>query len=105
MKKILMIVLALFIAFQGAVLAAEIVGTVESVDQVANTLVIASAEGTSAVSYDAATQWPEGITDPNLLVDKDVKVTTDDATGKAVLVVESDALPEVTPDSVTQDSM
>ena len=89
MKKIAMIILTLFVAFQGAILAAEVVGTVDSVVTIASTVAIKAVDGTSSsVSYDALTTWPVGVTDPTTLVGKKVKVTTDDVTSKAVTVSE-----------------
>lgn len=98
-----MVVLSLiFIAFSNFALAADVVGTVDSVDDAGKTLEIATDEGSSSISYDSTTKWPEGVTDPNLLAFKKVKVLTDDS-DKAISVEESDSLPEETPDSMTQD--
>ena len=93
MKKVLMIVLVALVAFQVAAFAAEISGTVKSVDATAMKLEV-SEEGkmeSTWVAYTAETKWPEGVTDPATLVDKSVVVTTDDVTKAATSVEEAKA--------------
>ncbi len=98
-------ILAFFVAFQGAVLAYEVEGTIDSVDAVESSFAVMTEEGNSNISYDAMTTWPEGVTDPNALVGNKVKVTTDETTGVAVLVEKVNMNPDVTPDSITVDQM
>ena len=92
MKKVqfvLAVLLVACVAFQGAVLAGMVEGTVSSVDATAKSLLVATAAGDSSVTYSDMTTWPEGVTDPASLVGKTVKVSTDDATGEATAVEEA----------------
>ena len=88
MKKVALFLLVVFVAFQAAAFAGTVEGTVASVDAAGMTLNVTTDAGSSSVSYSATTTWPAGVTDPASLVDKKVKVMTDDATGAATSVEE-----------------
>lgn len=78
-----------------AAFAAKVEGTIQAVDGTAMKLEVANAAGeTSAVWYDAATSWPEGVTDPAGLIGKSVTITTDEASEKATSVEEAAAASE-----------
>ena len=84
MKKLSLMLIAV-VALSGAAYAAEVKGTIASVNATASKLEVATENGASWVEYSAATTWPEGITDPASLKDKQVTITTDEA-GKATAV-------------------
>ena len=82
-----MVLVAAFVAFQGAAFAAVVEGAVKSVDAEAKKIQI----GENWITYGDATSWPAGITDPSSLVGKNVTVNTDDATSQATSVAEAAA--------------
>ena len=87
MKKILAFLVLASVAFQGALLAGVVEGTVASVDTAAKSISVTLADGSSSdVSYSDTTTWPADVTDPATLAGKSVTITTDDATGAAVSV-------------------
>jgi hypothetical protein len=88
MKKTALFLLVAFVAFQAAAFAGTVEGTVVSVDAAGFALALTTDAGPSSVSYSDTTTWPEGVTDPASLVDKQVKIATDDVTGAAVSVEE-----------------
>ena len=89
MKKgalLLAIALVALVAFQGALLAGTVEGTVKSVDVVGKKLEVTTATGTSSVAYTGTTTWPADVTDPSTLAGKTVKISTDDTTSEATSV-------------------
>lgn len=98
MKKIMVLLLVAFVAFQGAIFAANAVeGTLKSVDTAAKKLEVTTVEGDSSVAYGDETKWPEGVTDPSTLIGKQIKVSTDEATSAAAQVEEVAAAAEAAP--------
>ena len=85
-KLILLTVAAVFFAFTSNVFAeAEVVtGKLRTVDSGGEKLEINNVTESRWVSYDKDTKWPEGITNPMLIVGKAVIVTIDK--GRAVSV-------------------
>ena len=97
MKKvnnILAVLATAFLMAQGAAFAGTVEGTVKSVDSMAKTAVVTTEAGDSNVTFNADTEWPEGVTDPGTLVGKKVSVETDDATSVATSFTESEAAAE-----------
>ncbi len=89
MKKLGIFLVVALVALQGVALAATVEGTVKSVDATAMKLEVSSGDEVSSVTYNAETKWPEGVTDPSTLVDKEVTISTDDVTGVATSVEEA----------------
>ena len=89
---IMAVLVAAFVAFQGAALAGTVEGTVNSVDIATKSMAVSSDAGSSSVTYADTTAWPAGVTDPASLVGKKVKVTTDDVSGQATSVEEAMAM-------------
>ena len=89
MKKTLAIFLTLaFIAMSGIAFAAveAIKGRLKSVDAGGSRIEISNVTESTWLSYDQATKWPEGITNPMLLVGKDIKANME--AGKLLSVEE-----------------
>ena len=98
----MILLMVAFVAFQGAIFAAEasaVQGTVKSVDTAAKKIEVTTATGDSSVAYGDETKWPEGVTDPASLIGKEVKVSTDEATSaaKEVEEVKAEAAAEAAP--------
>lgn len=81
MKKAfwMVLVLAVVVSFAGAAFAANVEGTVKSVNAADSKLEVETAAGASWVAYTATTEWPHGVTDPASLVGEQVSIATDDA--------------------------
>ena len=85
------IVLALVASLTGAAFAESLEGTVKAVDSAQGKLEIVTEAGSSWVAYNAATQWPEGVTNPDSLIGEKVSVATD-STGSATSVAAHEAM-------------
>ena len=105
MKKLAALLIVALVALQGVALAGTVEGTVKSVDATAMKLEVSTGDTeTSWATYNADTKWPEGVTDPSTLVDKKVKITTDETTSVATSVEEvmEEAAPAMPPAPAAQ---
>ena len=89
MRKVLWIsailVVSLFV-FRGVVFADTVEGKVRTVDIGWKRIEISSVTDTKWVGYTEKTKWPDGVTEPSILIGRDVKITLDDLTNKAASV-------------------
>jgi hypothetical protein len=91
MKTKLMIVacLVMLVCMQALAFAGSAEGSIKSVDAKLNKLELSSSAGTSSwIAYNAETKWPSGVTNPETLVGRQVKITSDDTTQAATSVEE-----------------